>query len=168
MSEQARQEGYFNRWAALEDVDAGHPWFYESISNEPNSESYIKTLIEDVARDTECSNLFDQMESYKDDFVPKRDKQSARKVKKERGLAAKVACEEVLHLIAGYNMDRSLTKEQIDQLETDFADVKAKLEAGRPWTARYLVEGMTPDEVLVTTAMKNDILEEFDDHDIII
>ena len=80
------------------------------------------------------------------------------RAKKAKGNLAKRLSEEVYDLIAGYNLDRSLTEEQINSMETTFAPVMQALQAKRPKKAKKKIELITPDGVLITQEMKDDVL----------
>jgi hypothetical protein len=76
----------------------------------------------------------------------------------EAGRLAREACQKVLDLIAGYNLDRELSLSQISQLQTLMAAPEAALRAGRPTLAKQYITAVSPDGVLVTAAMKQDAL----------
>ena len=79
---------------------------------------------------------------------------------KESGKKDRIMCENVLNLIGGFNRTRTLTTEQITQMQTTFSTIQLLLQASRPSSAKALISAITPDEVLVTVEMKNLILEE--------
>ena len=79
---------------------------------------------------------------------------------KEAGKKDREMCENVLNLIGGFNRSRVLTNEQITEMQTTFSTIQILLQAARPSSAKSLIQLITPDEVLVTTEMKNLILEE--------
>lgn len=81
-----------------------------------------------------------------------------RKEKISKGRPAREACEMVLDLIAGYNLDRVLTMEQITQMQTTFADSEKALKSNRPTQAKGLISAIVVDDVLVTQQMKDDCL----------
>lgn len=79
---------------------------------------------------------------------------------KAMGAAARAACNRVMDLVGGYNYSRNLTTEQITEMSTLFAPIVQCLMVSRPSTAKALISAITPDEVLITTQMKADILNE--------
>jgi hypothetical protein len=81
--------------------------------------------------------------------------EEATKDKIQLGRAARAACENVLDLIAGFNLDRELTFEQITEMQTLFSNPERALRASRPSTAKVLIQAITPDGVLVTQQMKD-------------
>lgn len=85
--------------------------------------------------------------------------QEAKQAKIEAGKQAREVCEKVLDLIAGYNLSRSLSIEQITQMQALLSNSEAALRAGRPSLAKSLISAIIPDEVLVTAQMKADALE---------
>ena len=78
--------------------------------------------------------------------------------KKKLGALAKQVSEEVYDLIAGYNVDRSLTQAQINEMESTFAPVMQALQAKRPKKAKGLIQSIQPDGTLITQQMKDDVL----------
>ena len=70
-------------------------------------------------------------------------------------------CDSLLDLVAGNNLEKSLTIAQIDQMETDYADLLAALKNYRPDKAFALITAMTPDGTLVTQEDKDEYLAEF-------
>jgi hypothetical protein len=74
------------------------------------------------------------------------------------GRDARETCEKVLDLIAGYNIERSLSIEQISQMQATLSSSEAALRAGRPSMAKVLIAAIDPDGVLVTSEMKNNAL----------
>jgi hypothetical protein len=80
------------------------------------------------------------------------------------GKIARACCDEVWDLIAGYNLTRELTLEQIDSMESTFAPIAMALQAKRPDKAKLLIADITPDETLVTQAMIDDVNSIFTKH----
>lgn len=89
-----------------------------------------------------------------------------KKSKKALGQAARKCCTEVLDLVAGLNITKELTSEQIDLMTVTWGDILTALQNNRPTTAKGLVEAMVPDGTLVTQADKDAVLEEFAEHGI--
>lgn len=81
-----------------------------------------------------------------------------RQQKIKNGKDARETCQIVLDLIAGYNLERELTLEQISQLQNMLSQPEAALRAGRPSLAKLLISTVVPDEDLVTTEMKSEAL----------
>jgi len=75
------------------------------------------------------------------------------------GRASRQACENVLDLIAGFNLERELTPEQITTIQSTFGQIELALRSARPSSAKVLITAMVPDEVLVTAEMKAVCLE---------
>ena len=80
------------------------------------------------------------------------------------GKMAREACQMVLDLIAGYNLDRQLTQQQISQMQMDFYNIDQALRASRPTTAKGLIQQIEADGVLVTSEMKASCLELLQDY----
>ena len=75
------------------------------------------------------------------------------------GRAAREACQHVLDLIAGYNLERDLTPEQITSMQSSFSQIELALRSARPSSAKALITAMEPDGTLVTAEMKAICLE---------
>lgn len=85
--------------------------------------------------------------------------EAAKQAKISAGKAARQACENVLDLISGYNLDRELSMEQITQMQQMFSSIEQALRAGRPSLAKQAISALQPDEVLVTQEMKQAALD---------
>lgn len=77
----------------------------------------------------------------------------------EAGKKAREVCTQCLDTIAGFNLSRLLTAEQISLMQSTFAQIQMALMTSRPSTAKFLISAMVVDEVLVTQEMKDDVLE---------
>jgi hypothetical protein len=95
-------------------------------------------------------------------IVPVKEAQEKERIKAERiaaGRQDRQKCETALDLIAGFNRERVLTIEQITQLQQTFAQAESLLRANRPDFASQVITAIVPDEVLITSEMKADVLE---------
>jgi hypothetical protein len=79
---------------------------------------------------------------------------------KKIGVASRLMCQHCLDLIAGFNLERSLTAEQITTMQSTFGNIQIALMTSRPSSAKALISAIVPDEILITTEMKNLILAE--------
>lgn len=79
----------------------------------------------------------------------------------KKGRQAREFSNYILDIIAGYNIERKLTKGQINQMMVTFKDIFDALKAGRPDTAKELINAITPDGTIVTQEMKDAILLEY-------
>lgn len=77
----------------------------------------------------------------------------------QAGRKAREVCQSVLDLIAGHNLDRELTLEQITQMQQAFGLAEQALRAGRPTLAKNAINALQPDGVLITAAMKQEALD---------
>lgn len=75
-----------------------------------------------------------------------------------KGRAAREVCNQVLDFIAGENLERQLSIEEITVLQQTFGNAEAALRAGRPTLAKQLISAITPDGELVTQATKDTAL----------
>jgi len=80
----------------------------------------------------------------------------SRSQRKQNGKLARKVCEGVLDLIAGYNLERTLTTAQIDSLQVTFSDANNYLRSSQPWAAKTAIEAIVPDGTLITQEMKGD------------
>lgn len=98
-----------------------------------------------------------------DDFIQDITTQyNAEENKKQKiieGAKARQACQNVLDLVAGYNLDNELTAEQITSMQTTFSSIFQLLLANRPSSAKSLISAIEPDGVIVTSQMKQDCLD---------
>jgi hypothetical protein len=85
--------------------------------------------------------------------------EAQRQSKITTGKKAREACQSVLDLVAGYNLDRELTIQQITQMQSIFANAEASLRSGRPTYAKQFIVAIEADGVLVTQEMKDLCLE---------
>ena len=95
-------------------------------------------------------------------IVPVKEAAEKERIKAERiaaGRQDRQKCETALDLIAGFNRERVLTIEQITQLQQTFAQAESLLRANRPDFASQVITAIVPDEVLITSEMKADVLE---------
>jgi hypothetical protein len=77
----------------------------------------------------------------------------------EIGRRARVACESVLDLISGLNLDRELTIEQITTMQNSFSSIEKALQSGRPSLAKGLILQVQADGEIVTQDMIDMVLE---------
>lgn len=75
------------------------------------------------------------------------------------GQKAREACQKVLDYVAGENLDKELTIQQISELQATFSQAEAALRAGRPTFAKMFISAIEADGVLVSEEMKSTCLE---------
>lgn len=85
--------------------------------------------------------------------------EAERQSKIEAGKKAREVCTQVLDLVAGYNLDRELTIEQITEMQTIFKSAEAALRAGRPGYAKIFISAIEADGVLITEEIKSSCLD---------
>jgi hypothetical protein len=85
------------------------------------------------------------------------------KTLKELGAKSRLACQNCLDIIAGFNLQRQLTAEQITAMQSSFSTIQTALMTSRPTSAKFLIEALTPDGVIVTEIMKSSILAELEE-----
>lgn len=152
LDEVARVEDIKSRWGAIEDIRGA---IAEAGIDVPNPAIEIKRIIEE--NDQAQLSL---LESKGADAKVKADLQKSREERKELGKKKRRACEGALDVIAGYVDQSELDDAQIAQLESDFSQIAQMLRANYAATVKPLIEALSPDGVLVTQELKDDILEE--------
>jgi hypothetical protein len=85
--------------------------------------------------------------------------EAAKRIRIENGKNAAEACQEVLFLIGGFNMERNLSFAQKNEMKMLFADAKSALNDFQPGYAKYFINAIEADGVLVTEEMKSQCLE---------
>lgn len=155
LAEIARVEALEARIDAISDIRGA---LGEAGLDIPNAKLELKRIINE--NDEERLAL---LESSFATHQVRETKRLTKEARKNSGKAAREVCNDILDLIAGFNLERSLTTEQIDTLKTTFATAKAYLSDGQPWGAKAAISVITPDEVLITQDILDDILEEFTD-----
>jgi hypothetical protein len=84
--------------------------------------------------------------------------QAAKDARKEAGKIARLKCQDALDIIAGWNLERELTAQQITDMQAAFSTILLTLQANRPDSAKALIQAVEPDETLITEEMKEEIL----------
>lgn len=84
--------------------------------------------------------------------------EQALQAKIEAGKKAREVCTQVLDLISGDNLSKELTLEQISDMQTIFGNIEKALQSARPSLAKMMISAVEPDEVLITTELKNAVL----------
>ena len=80
--------------------------------------------------------------------------------KKQIGQKVRSMCDSALDVIIGYNVARSFTPEQQNQMKAIYADIFQALKDYQPATAKALIQAVEVDDVLTTQSMKDDVLKE--------
>lgn len=89
----------------------------------------------------------------------KKEKQDRINAKLALGQITDKACNDAFMYIQGANVERELTSEQKTQMTTLFAPALQAIQVKRPGQLKAYINSITPDEVLITTEMKEDLLE---------
>lgn len=93
-----------------------------------------------------------------EDISAELEAEATKEAKIAAGKAAREACLSVLDYIAGCNLDKELSIEQITSMQQTFASVDAALKAGRPTFARNFIEAIVPDGYILTEEEKSQCL----------
>jgi hypothetical protein len=81
----------------------------------------------------------------------------------EEGKKARVTCQAVLELVAGFNLESNLTSEQIDSMVATFGAPLQALQLNRPTMAKGLIQAIVPSGV-VTQELLDECLELLADY----
>lgn len=84
--------------------------------------------------------------------------EAAKQARIQAGIKAREACQLVLDYIAGCNLDKELSMEQITQMQQTLAMPEAALRAARPSLAKAAITAITPDGILITEEEKQQAL----------
>lgn len=93
-----------------------------------------------------------------EDITEQIEAEQAKLARIEAGKAARETCLKVLDMVAGYNLERELTIQQISSMATTLGQPMQALQAGRPGLAKQLIQAITADEI-VTQEMIDEALE---------
>jgi len=126
-----------------------------SYENEPNPASILSDIL---TFDNQVD--LDSMLAKLPGVIALEEGRKLRKIKKEVGRKQKLACEECLSLIRGYNEGKTDT--EIDSMLTTFASIYSALIQHRPTKARTLIESVPNDGII--DLLKQDLLEELSEH----
>jgi hypothetical protein len=158
MSTQAeidRVTGIKNRWHSIIDI-RGVIALASLDSTIPNdAKELIRIINED---DTTQLEYFESLAVTVD---ADRVIMKAQESKQKDGAKKRELCYGILDLISEYNGENSLTEAQLDSMEVSFAQILVALQNVRPVKAKNLITALTPDGILVTQNMKDDILSIF-------
>lgn len=146
------------RWSAMPDIRLA---FNEIGSSVANPAIELKRII---AEDDQ--QMLSDLETAYVVALNKIAEERSKNAIRENGKMARECCFEILDVIAGWNIQRNLTKEQKDNMVVTFAQPLQALQVYRPGLAKSLIEEITPDNDLVTNEMKEDILSVFTKYNI--
>lgn len=80
------------------------------------------------------------------------------------GAKARSTCQSVLDFVAGYNIERNLTVEQIGQMQNDFGAILSLLLASRPTSAKALIQSANVDGIIITQELIDNCLQLLADY----
>jgi len=147
LAEIARVEDIKSRWSLVTDIRA--------VVNASNPALELKRIIDEDDQATLTQIELD-WDSHASDLSSKHEKS----VRKELGKRAREACLGALDVVAGWNLERELTTDQVDQMTSSFSTILQLLQSNRFSSARAAIVEITPDGTLVTQEMKDEILEQ--------
>lgn len=131
----------------------GAPAVYESVKNETTGE-FEQVLVTPA----------EPFEIIETDITAELAAAALKADKIAKGKAARQTCEEVLDLIGGFNIDRELTFAQKNEMKLIFSDAKQALNDFQPGYAKYFINMIEADGILVTQQMKDLCLELLADY----
>lgn len=155
-TERLRKADLEDRFNSMTDMRAA---FHNLHPNKSNPAIFLRDLLnqEDHAS---IESTMAALESKDIELKSISDADNILNVKKNNGKFVRKICGEMLDLIAGNNLEKNLTIEQIDQMEITYTDVFKSLQNFRPDKVKTLIVALTPDGVLVTDADKTEYLAE--------
>jgi hypothetical protein len=142
-------------------------WLEKEIANESFGKAAYDEIVRDEADPGIIIETINHAAEYTveiEDITLVTEKRESLEDKRLKGANARKACIDALDVIAGYNLDRVLSAEQITQMQSTFGTIQSALMTNRPSSAKALITAITPDGVLVSEAMKEDILEVLKDY----
>jgi hypothetical protein len=146
---------YLEGHVATDDESINPEAFALAHINDPNSSFWRMSI---------AKPSLAQLEAIKADLDPVKAAAAVRKARMQEGRKAREACLNVLDLIAGFNLERELSAEQISQMASTFAQPLQALQMNRPSTAKALIQAIQADEVLVTQEMLDECLALLGDY----
>lgn len=156
------------------DNSTGDETYWEPAFGKKAGEYLINELTElelssEITRRTdEMGNILisipNQYEVVIEDLTTQIEIENQKQAKIEAGRKAREACQNVLDYIAGANLDKQLSIEQITQMQSTYANAEAALRAGRPTYAKMFIESIVPDGVIVTAQEKSNCLDMLVDY----
>ena len=156
-TERLRKEDLSDRFEALDDMRSA---FHNLHPDTPNPAVWLRDLIAQSDH-ADAESKLAALEAKDVELKAERDASTAIESKRSNGQLVRKICSEVLDLVAGNNLEKSLTVEQIDTMETTYSDIFKALQNLRPDKAQALISAMTPDGTLVTSEDKTEYLSEF-------
>jgi hypothetical protein len=152
LAELARINDIKSRWNSMPDIRLA----LTSLGNYiPNPAIELKRIIAEDDQD-----YLAQLESA---YVIESNNLANKAIKEQRknsGRIAREACLSALDIIAGYNIERNLTKEQKDQMLVNFSGILQALQSNRPGLALALITATEPDGVLITQEIKDEVIAD--------
>jgi hypothetical protein len=124
-----------------------------------NPPQYSQILVVPAVTETITTPIQGDYEVVIEDITEQYNRELLAQEKIAKGQAAREVCQKVLDYVAGANLDRELTIEQITDLQQTFAQAESALRAGRPTFAKIFISAIEPDGVLVTEEIKSNCLE---------
>ena len=136
----------------------------ESINPEAFTVAHIHDASSSFWRMSIAKPSLAQLEAIKAELGPVKAAAAVRAARMQEGRKAREACLDVLDMIAGFNLERELSAEQISQMASTFAQPLQALQMNRPSTAKALIQAIQADEVLVTQEMLDECLSLLQDY----
>lgn len=90
-----------------------------------------------------------------------KDAEDARMNRKARGQKVRELSQSILDVVAGHNLETLKTSEDIATMKATFGTIQELLMANQPFTAKPLIQALTPD-ALVTAELLSEVLAEYD------
>lgn len=150
--EKERIESFRERFKAIRYLNTVFSYLGKTIPDQ-------RVEIERVISENDTASL----ESYEStDEIVHQDllKKNQRDILKRRGQRSREICQSLLDLVAGNNIEKQLTSEQIDQMETTYSELLVCLQNNRPDKFKTILLTTDVDGTLVTEEDKQEYLSE--------
>jgi len=145
---------YLEGHVAGEDESINPEAFAVNHINDPNSSFWRMSVPKPTLA---------ELEALRANLDPVKAAAGVRKARMEEGRKAREACQNVLDIVAGFNLESELSPEQISSMVATFAQPLQSLQLNRPSTAKALIAALEPSE-LVTQEMISECLALLQDY----
>ena len=153
LAEVARVQAITDRWNAIPNHRGAYHEAKVLVSN-------LKLDLKRIIKENDTSTL-DLLEDKSVIYQGKESVDRSRELRKKKGSGARKICTEILDIIAGYNIENSLSTAQKDGLEASYGPIVQALTINRPMKAKPLLVAVPVDGTIVTQEMKDEILEVY-------
>lgn len=154
-----KRENKLTNQAQFSTMEELNSWLEREIANGSFGKSAHEEIIfDETGKELEVIQHPAEYTIEIEDISAQHAQEELKKEMLQKGALARKVCQDCLDIIAGFNIDRTLTAEQITQMQQTFGTIETLLRANRPASAKPLITALVPDGVLVTEQMKETVL----------